>query len=104
LRALGAAAVTYSPIDKINATVDRTLNTTMGVLPCISATRGAMIVTILAKKLQIPMADAQKRVGNIELCAMYTKLKQDAAPNEALNTKAGNTSGEVAVYPKNKII
>jgi hypothetical protein len=65
---------------------------------------GAIIVAILAKKLQIPMAVAQKSVGNKELWAMYTRLNVEATAKEALSTKAGNTRGEVAEYPNVIII
>lgn len=88
----------------MNAKVAKTLNAIIGTFPFISATIGAIIVAILAKKLQIPMAVAQKSVGNKELWAMYTRLKVEATAKEALSTKAGNTRGEVAEYPNAIII
>jgi len=92
------------PRERRKVTEARIVKITMAVFPSISATRGAIMVANLAKKLQIPMAVAAKRAGKIDVWAIYTRLKHDAAPNEALSTRAGNTSGDLAEYPKNKIM
>jgi hypothetical protein len=74
------------------------------VFPGISAISGAKIVATLATKLQIPIADAQNRVGNVAAWLAYTKLNADAIPKDAISTRPGKTqAAKSSLYPKHAI-
>jgi hypothetical protein len=55
----------------------------------ISATKGATIVAILAKKLQVPNALAETLGRNIEAVIMYTTLNAAEIPNFKHITSTG---------------
>ena len=57
-----------------------------------SATKGADTVHSLAKKLQIPIAEAAKSVGNRSRLQTKTKLNVPQTPNFAIKINKGNKS------------
>ena len=61
----------------------------IGVIPSISATIGAKIVTVLATTLQNPKTLAANCVGINLILAIYTMLKPEEIPNFAKEMNSG---------------
>lgn len=69
----------------------------------LTATSGARIVAILAKKLQNPIAVAQNKVGKISTVQTYTITKPAEIPNFAKMIKKGINPGCAAPHIKIQI-